>query len=192
VQITPRNYRRWAVAAAAAIIIFLAIVSLRLLKAQSPLDAPQQTPLQVAQEPSSAPQPERTPQNPSKPNSTRPQNNELSVVRKENSGKSQIAGTRQNRRSRNGEQILIAANNKEEVTDYIPLTYLSNSTAFDSGMVVRVEVPRSTLISMGLPMNVENANELVKADVVVGDDGVARAIRFVHDLSAKADGKQAK
>jgi hypothetical protein len=29
-------------------------------------------------------------------------------------------------------------------------------------------------------MNVERAGELVKADVVIGDDGLARAIRFIQ------------
>jgi hypothetical protein len=33
---------------------------------------------------------------------------------------------------------------------------------------------------MGLPLHVERANETVKADIVVGDDGLARAIRLVY------------
>jgi hypothetical protein len=36
------------------------------------------------------------------------------------------------------------------------------------------------LISFGLPVNAERAAEPVTADVVVGVDGVARAIRFVQ------------
>ena len=32
----------------------------------------------------------------------------------------------------------------------------------------------------GLPMNMDRANERIKADVVVGNDGLARAIRFVR------------
>jgi hypothetical protein len=43
-----------------------------------------------------------------------------------------------------------------------------------------MNVPRSALIAMGFPMNVDRAGELVKADVFVGDDGLARAIRFVQ------------
>jgi hypothetical protein len=65
--------------------------------------------------------------------------------------------------------------------DYFPLTYLVSSTAMESGTVVRIELSRSALISLGLPMSVEHANELVKADLVVGDDGVARAIRLVQE-----------
>jgi hypothetical protein len=49
----------------------------------------------------------------------------------------------------------------------------------ESGQIVRVELPRSALISFGLPMDMERADERIKADVVLGNDGLARAIRFV-------------
>jgi len=45
---------------------------------------------------------------------------------------------------------------------------------------VRVQVLRSALIAFGVPMNMERAGELITADVVVGEDGLARAIRFVQ------------
>ncbi|HEY0006784.1 MAG TPA: hypothetical protein VGB17_18535 [Pyrinomonadaceae bacterium] len=70
------------------------------------------------------------------------------------------------------------ATDAEITTDFMPLAY--DTGALDSGHVVRVELPRSALVSMGLPMNMERANEPVKADVLMGDDGVARAIRFVR------------
>jgi len=50
----------------------------------------------------------------------------------------------------------------------------------DGGQVMRVELPRSALMSFGLPMDMERAAERIKADVVVGNDGLARAIRFVR------------
>jgi hypothetical protein len=65
------------------------------------------------------------------------------------------------------------------VTDYIPLTYLADATAVESGTVLRVELSPSALITMGLPMNVDRVDSRVKADLIVGDDGVARAVRFV-------------
>jgi hypothetical protein len=68
----------------------------------------------------------------------------------------------------------------EVATDFLPLTYIAGPAASDSGHVVRMNVPRSALIAMGFPMNVDRAGELVKADVFVGDDGLARAIRFVQ------------
>jgi hypothetical protein len=62
---------------------------------------------------------------------------------------------------------------------YIPLAYAINADAPQDKMVVRVEVSRSTLIGMGLPLNAEGGNELVKADLMVGIDGVPLAIRFI-------------
>src|SRR5262249_54102100 len=77
------------------------------------------------------------------------------------------------------------ADNNETVTDYIPLTYLADATALESGIVVRVELSHSALIAMGAPVNIERTDLRVKADVVVGDDGVARAVRFVQQDSAR-------
>jgi hypothetical protein len=72
------------------------------------------------------------------------------------------------------------ANAREEVTtEFLPLTY-GGLSQVDEGQVVRIEVPRSALQSFGLPVNIERAGERVKADVLLGHDGVARAIRFVR------------
>lgn len=67
----------------------------------------------------------------------------------------------------------------EIATSFISLSGARGLDA-DSLQLVRVELPRSALLSFGLPMNVERADERVKADVLVGNDGVARAIRFVR------------
>jgi hypothetical protein len=70
--------------------------------------------------------------------------------------------------------------NEEITTDFMPISYGSNLSQLDDGQVVRVELPRSALQSFGLPVNAERAGERVKADVLLGHDGVARAIRFVR------------
>ncbi|HYN85138.1 MAG TPA: hypothetical protein VER32_07800, partial [Pyrinomonadaceae bacterium] len=67
----------------------------------------------------------------------------------------------------------------EITTDFIPLVDAGHAPA-DSGHLVRVELPRSALARFGLPLNAERAGERVKADVLMGDDGIARAIRFVR------------
>jgi hypothetical protein len=64
--------------------------------------------------------------------------------------------------------------------DYLPLTYLDPATAMESGTVVRVRLSRSALMSLGVPVSAERSDDLVKAEVVLGDDGVARAIRLVR------------
>jgi hypothetical protein len=68
----------------------------------------------------------------------------------------------------------------QNTNEYMPLTYLAKATAMDSGTIVRVELSRSALASLGLRMNFEGTDGLVKADVVMGDDGVAQAIRLVQ------------
>lgn len=68
----------------------------------------------------------------------------------------------------------------EETTAFIPLTYLGGASPSDGGLIVRVEVPRTTLLSLGLPLNLDRREELIKADLLVGDDGIARAIRLVE------------
>ncbi len=48
------------------------------------------------------------------------------------------------------------------------------------GYLMRVRVPRSMMVSFGLPVHEEAVDSRVEADLIVGDDGTARAIRFVH------------
>lgn len=45
--------------------------------------------------------------------------------------------------------------------------------------VLRVRIPRTRIQSMGLPVNVDRLEERVLADIVIGEDGVARAVRLV-------------
>lgn len=73
-----------------------------------------------------------------------------------------------------------AAVNQAAEPDFIPLTWVSDTASLRSGTVVRVEVERATLLAMGLPVNETRSDSLIKADLVVGDDGIARAIRFVQ------------
>jgi hypothetical protein len=68
----------------------------------------------------------------------------------------------------------------EIATDFIPLGYMSTASLQDGGQIVRVQLPRSALANFGLPVNMDRYNEKVKADVLFGVDGTARAIRFVQ------------
>jgi hypothetical protein len=70
--------------------------------------------------------------------------------------------------------------NSEIATDFIPVTYGGVANLADGGRMVRVELPRSAMASFGLPVNMDRANERVKADVLLGVDGLAHAIRFVR------------
>lgn len=69
---------------------------------------------------------------------------------------------------------------KEDVTsDFIPLTYVADA-ASAGGHLIRIEVTPATLASLGFPLPSASNKEWVKADVMLGDDGLARAIRFVE------------
>jgi hypothetical protein len=68
----------------------------------------------------------------------------------------------------------------EIATDFIPIGYMNAANFQDGGQIVRVQLPRSALANFGLPVNMDRYNEKVKADVLVGVDGRAHAIRFVQ------------
>ena len=73
-----------------------------------------------------------------------------------------------------------AAYAQEVATEFIPLVQAGPYTQAEEGHLVRVELPRSALASFGLPVNAEATGGRVKADVLMGQDGIARAIRFVR------------
>lgn len=69
----------------------------------------------------------------------------------------------------------------EVATDFMPIGYMNANTFQDGGQIVRVELPRGRLASFGIPVNMDRYNERVKADILLGVDGTARAIRFVQE-----------
>ncbi|HME10137.1 MAG TPA: hypothetical protein VKG25_23995 [Bryobacteraceae bacterium] len=69
---------------------------------------------------------------------------------------------------------------EEIATSYYPLPGADSLPSPDAEAVVRMVVPRSALQLVGFPLTEEPRPEFVRADVVFGQDGVARAIRFVQ------------
>jgi hypothetical protein len=72
---------------------------------------------------------------------------------------------------------------REVTTEFLPLTY--SDLPATGGQVVRLEVARGALAAFGL-MSAEasagSLSETILADVFVGEDGLARAVRFVRPL----------
>lgn len=66
-----------------------------------------------------------------------------------------------------------------EEPDFLPLPFVTPVAAAETLDVVRVRMPRSAMVRYGLSASTERAWEPVSADIVFGQDGVARAIRFV-------------
>jgi hypothetical protein len=68
----------------------------------------------------------------------------------------------------------------EITTEFLPVAADDGWTPLDGGRLVRVKLPRSALGVFGLPVDEERGPERVQADVMLSNDGLLRAIRFVR------------
>lgn len=67
----------------------------------------------------------------------------------------------------------------EVTTGFIPLGTCDDPGCMDEATLVRVTLPAEALLMFGFPMNGDNPEAPVEADVALGSDGVPLAIRFV-------------
>lgn len=184
VPANPARWMRWSIAAAAVLLVVAALASLRLLSTDSSGEAKRET---LVAQPTPLSSPEQI------VGKLAHDDNEIAPMpAADNRGQRAVAFSRQptgrrrnlgltNAGIRNAGNVETATNANEEIaTDFLPLTYDNNLSQLDDGQVVRVELSRSALHSFGLPVNLERGSERVKADVLLGHDGVARAIRFVR------------
>ncbi len=88
----------------------------------------------------------------------------------------------QGRKNSSTQDQSVAANHvvNEVATEFMPLGYVTAANFQEGGQIVRVELPRSALANFGIPVNMDRYKERVKADVLLGADGLAHAIRFVQ------------
>jgi hypothetical protein len=68
----------------------------------------------------------------------------------------------------------------EVATEFIPFMAVGGTFPEEQQQLVRVKLPRSALETFGLPVNRERVRDPVQADMLIGEDGLVRAIRFVH------------
>jgi hypothetical protein len=66
---------------------------------------------------------------------------------------------------------------QEVVTDFFPL--MDPAPPFERGQLLRVELPASAMQMVGLPVREDRLADPVQADVLMGEEGLPRAIRFV-------------
>lgn len=77
------------------------------------------------------------------------------------------------------EEVTGVADTGDEVTtDFIPLNY--DPAPAGTTSVVRVELPRTALIAFGLPVNEDRTEDVIQADLLLDEDGLTRAVRFVE------------
>ena len=65
-------------------------------------------------------------------------------------------------------------------TEFVAIPYTGAFATTERLDVYRVQMPREMVAQFGLPLSASGFGSVATADVVVGNDGVARAIRFVR------------
>jgi hypothetical protein len=81
----------------------------------------------------------------------------------------------------------------EMTTAFFPLIY--NTVPMTSGRLVRLEVPPETLTAFGVEIRESSggpASRKVLADVIVGEDGLARAVRFVRPMTREVQKERSR
>ncbi len=180
-EIPAKGWRRsrWAMAAAAAGLLILALTVSRLISSSASNRESRQNGF-------SALTVSPSPANTESPVPTVSSSEQKLVAARDERLKPRLARPRSrfNRRSFEKaiepEEVLDFYPAREIATDFIPTVYGGLGWPLDSGQLLRIQMPRSALAAFGLPINYERADEPIKAEVLVGADGLARAIRFVR------------
>jgi hypothetical protein len=86
---------------------------------------------------------------------------------------------------RNSSLVEIAENvsSDSQGTEFISLPYATDPATLEGGTVVRVELSRSVLASMGMPVADASATDRIPADIMLSEDGAPQAIRLVGSAS---------
>jgi hypothetical protein len=70
----------------------------------------------------------------------------------------------------------------EFVGEFYALTFAGNPGETGQEVhIVRTELSRSSLFALGVNLPIENESPKIKTDLLIGTDGIARAIRFVNN-----------
>jgi hypothetical protein len=72
--------------------------------------------------------------------------------------------------------VLRRPEQREVMTDFFPL--MNPAPPFERGQMLRVQLPAAAMRTVGLPVREERMSDPIQADVLVGEEGMARAIRF--------------
>ena len=73
-----------------------------------------------------------------------------------------------------------AADTYQAFSGFVPLPYAESDVPLEEAVIVRVQLPRSELGRLGLPLAVTTgANSNISADLLIGQDGITRAVRIV-------------
>ena len=71
----------------------------------------------------------------------------------------------------------------QDATGFVSLPYATDPGTLEGGTVVRVELTRSALASMGMPVTDAGSLDRIPADIMLSEDGAPQAIRLVSSAS---------
>ena len=77
-----------------------------------------------------------------------------------------------------GQSLLLTAEDTD--ADFYPLPEADGLPPIENATVVRVQMPLASLQLMGVAVNEVGAAEPIEADILLGQDGLARAVRLVQ------------
>ena len=65
-------------------------------------------------------------------------------------------------------------------TDFIEIPYAEPLRPEERADVFRIQMPRANMAVFGLPVTGGRLDSRITADVLMGEDGVVRAVRFIR------------
>lgn len=79
--------------------------------------------------------------------------------------------------------VYVSGEIRESEQPFVPIPYLAPPAPYERIEVVRMELPVAALIAAGLTVRTTDPGGRVEADVLVGQDGRARAVRLVSNVN---------
>jgi hypothetical protein len=96
------------------------------------------------------------------------------------------ANAQQSSAEANNEATEVAENvstDTQDATGFVSLPYATDPGTLEGGTVVRVELTRAALVSMGLPVADAGSLDRIPADIMLSEDGAPQAIRLVSSTN---------
>ena len=78
------------------------------------------------------------------------------------------------------EQTAVEESASYVASDFVPVPFAGSITADDPGMIVRVQLTRASLAQLGYPVAEAQGEDLISADILVGEDGWPRGVKLIH------------
>ena len=79
----------------------------------------------------------------------------------------------------NAEPVRASGTETYTASDFVPVPFSAGIAPDDAGMIVRVQLTRASLAELGYPVAETPEEDLISADILVGEDGWPRGVKLV-------------